>query len=257
MKRKFKVTSSELQIGELRLHHAANRELRPGRVRYFVQNMDPDALGRFAVWRQGRDLYLIDGQHRKVALEEMGLPDWPVFCDVYEGMSFAEACEQFLNLNNSLTVLPYDKYDKGVKAGRQSCVESQKVVEKIGFRIAQQSGDGKIVCVAAIEDAWKVDQGVSLERALTWATEAWGFTAQAAEGQIVRGLTQLAHRFNGDIDDAALVKKLSKHPGGASRLIGMAKTQRELKGGTVSTNVARAVVDLYNKGRRSGQLAPL
>lgn len=258
MKRRFRVKSVEMQVGQLRLNARTNREVQPGRVRRLVNEMDPDALGRFAVWRDGRNFYVIDGQHRKLALEELGLPDWPVLCDVYEGMSFAEACEQFLKLNDGLAVRPYDKFDKGVKAGRQECVETMRAVEDAGFRVAPQAGDGKLVCVAAAVESWKLDQGVALRRALGWSSAAWGHTAQASEGQIVRAFSLIANAYpNGELDDAALIKKLAKHGGGAASLIGAAKSARDIKGGTVARNLACIVIDIYNKGRRSGQLSPL
>lgn len=79
----------------------------------------------------------------------------------------------------------------------------------------------------------------------------------ALEGQVIRGLGIVAHTYNGEIDDAAFIKKLAKFNGGAPRIIGAAKAQREIKGGSVARNVAQIAVDTYNKGRRSGQLAPL
>jgi hypothetical protein len=257
MNTKFKVKAAEFPVKDLHLHAGANRELRPTRVRWFEKNMDLDALGRFAIWRDGRNFYVVDGQHRKIALEGLGLGDWKVRCDIYEGMSFAEACELFLKLNNSLTVGPFDKFDKGVKAGRRECVETLAIVEKAGLRVANQVGDGKLTAVAAAVDTWKLDQGEALAQSLRWGTEAWGLTAEAAEGQIVRGLGLVAQRYNGDIDSKAFIQKLAKYPGGPRHLIGAAKARREFKGGTVARNVAALAVDLYNKGRRSGQLSPL
>lgn len=257
MNRRFKVKSMEFEVGKLRLRSSINREVRPTRVKWLEKHMDVDALGRFAVWREGRDLFVIDGQHRKLALESLGLPDWPVLCDVYEGMGFEDACELFLKLNDGLTVRPFDKFDKGAKAGREECVETQKVVERVGLRVAPQAGDGKIVCVAAAVDTYKIDRGIALERALRWATEAWGHTAPAVEGQIVRGLGLVAGQFNGEIDDPAMVKKLAKFPGGPSALQARAKSQREIKGHSTAYNLGQVVIDIYNKGRRSGQLSPL
>lgn len=257
MNAKFKVKSIELEIRELRLLDSVNREVKQGRVRRLEREMDLDALGRFAVWREGRNFYIIDGQHRKLALEGLGLADWKVRCDVYEGMSFMDACEQFLKLNDGLTVTPYEKFDKGVKAGRIECVETKTIVESFGLRVSAQAGDGKLACPAAAVEVWKMDQGDALPIALSVATGAWGQTAQAVEGHIVRGLGIVASRYNGDLDYNALTKKLAKYPGGPLNLLGIARSQREFKGGSVARNVAAVVVDIYNKGRRAGQLSPL
>lgn len=258
MKAKFSVKAIEVEVGKLRLHSSVNREVRPARVRKLERTMDLDALGRFAIWRDGRNFYVIDGQHRKLALEALGLADWRVRCDVYEDMTFPEACEQFLKLNDGLTVRPFDKFDKGVKAGRAECVETKVIVEDVGFRVADQSHDGVLSCVAAAMATWRLDEGEALRRALVWSSEAWGFTAVATEGVVVQGLGLVAHAYpNGELDDAALIKKLAKHPGGAAAIIGLARSQAKVKGGTIPRNFGRIVTDIYNKGRRSGALSPL
>lgn len=257
MKRRFKVKSIEIPANRLRLKSTMNRELRPARVRWLEKNMNADLL-RFAVWRDGRDLWVIDGQHRKVALENLGLGDWPVLCDVYEGCTFAEACDLFLGINNGLVVRPFDKFDKGVKAGYEECVETAKIVEQAGLRISPQAGDGKVICVAACTEVYRMDRGPALEKSLLWSTSAWGHTAQAVEGHLVKGLGLVAARFpNGELDNAALVLKLSKFSGGPGGILGRAKAQRDIKGRSVGHNVGQVVIDIYNKGRRNGQLPPL
>jgi len=184
--------------------------------------------------------------------------DWPVLCDVYEGMTFEDACEQFLKLNDGLLVTAYEKFDKGVKAGRYECIETKKVIESCGFRVANNVRDGNLVCVAAAVDVFKLDQGDALRRALTWGSAAWGHTPQATDGYVLRGLGLIARAYsNGEIDDAALVKKLAKHGGGAASLTGSAKSARNIKGGSLARNLANIIVDVYNKGRRSGALGPV
>lgn len=79
----------------------------------------------------------------------------------------------------------------------------------------------------------------------------------APVAHIIRGLCIIARRYGDSLDEAALVKKLGKYPGGPGPLIGYATIQAKVKGGAIGRNLAVAVVDLYNKGRRSGQLAPL
>lgn len=257
MKPKFKVTHREIEVSTLRLHPRANREQQATRVRKLERDMNLDKLGTFAVWREGRTFYVADGQHRKLALENLGLGEWRVHCNVYEGLTFEDACDLFLGLNDSLLVRPYDKFDKAAKAGYEAEVETRRIVSAAGLTISPQAGDGKVACVAAASDVWRLDRGRALERTLSWTTESWGSSAVALEGNTLRGLGLVAAKFNGEIDDAALVKKLSKFPGGPGALLGRAKAQKEIKGGTVARNVALIIVDVYNKGRRSGQLAPL
>lgn len=257
MKPKFRVKPMEIEANLIRLHPASNRELQQTRVKKLEREMDLDKLGRFAAWRDGRNLYILDGQHRKVALENLGMGDWKVRIDVYEGITFQDACDLFLGLNDGLAIHSFDKFDKAEKAGHEAQVETKKIIESKGIRVSRLPGDGKLACVAAAVDVWKLDRGLSLDRALDWITEAWGTDGAALEGHVLRGLGIVAFRYKGEIDDPAIAKKLAKMTGGPSSLQGRAKAQREIKGKTVGWNIAAIVVDVYNKGRRSGQIAPL
>lgn len=254
---KFRVKTTEVEVRNLLLHPSANRERQQTRVRKLVREMDLDKLSRFAAWRDGRNLYVIDGQHRKLALEELGLGEWNVRVDVYEGCAFQDACDLFLGLNDGLIVRPFDKFDKAAKAGYEAEVETQRIVREAGLQISAQSGDGKLACVVAACDVYRMDRGAALKRTLAWTNEAWGSSAASLDGNIIRGLGLVSSSFNGELDDAALVKKLAKFAGGPGALIGRARAQRDIKGGTVAKNVGGIVVDLYNKGRRTGQLPPL
>lgn len=257
MKPRFRVRTIEIEVNKLRLHNRANRETIPARARKYEKEMNLDKLGRFSAWRDGRNLYVIDGQHRKLALEALGLGDWKVRADVYEGLTFEDACDLFLGLNDSMLVRPFDKFDKAAKAGYEPEVETSRIIREAGLQITGQSGDGKLNCVVAATDVWRLDRGDALARTLEWISESWGSTAVALEGNTLRGLGLVAARYNGELDDAVLVKKLAKFPGGPGALLGRAKAQKDIKGGTVARNVGQIVVDLYNKGRRTGQLPPL
>lgn len=255
--RRFKNKWVRVQARNLKLHPKLNREIKNGTLRWLVRDMDLDLLGAFDVWRQGRDLFVIGGQHRKLALEELGMGEWEVDCLVYEGMSLAEACEIALARNHSTPWSPYEKFEKGLTAGETDCLGVRELVESLGLHTAKTSSDGAICCFDALRSSWKRDYGQTLNLALTYELAAWGHIAAGVEGQMVRGFVEFASRYNGEVDSASLVKKLAKFPGGPSALLGQAKSQAKIKGGTVSRNLATAIVDLYNKGRRSGQLPPL
>lgn len=255
-KRRFKSRFTKIKVSDLRLHAHANRALRPTRVKVLVKTMDLDKLGPFVAWRDGRDLWVIDGQHRKIALETLGFGEWEVDCEVIEGASFQDACDLFIGRNDVLLVRPFDKFDKGVKAAYEDHVETKRIVEAAGFKISDQAGDGKLACVTSALQSYRIDRGESLERALTIIVGAWGYDRAGVEGKIVEGLATFVSSYNGEVDQNALVTKLRKVKPG--NMIASAKALIDTgESGSVSRNVARVVRGVYNKGRRSGQLAPL
>ena len=88
--------------------------------------------------------------------------------------------------------------------------------------------------MTAIKKLYEKDEGATLARTIDTLLQAWGSTAAAVEGKLVEGLGLVFGRFNGEVDQAALVKKLAKYPGGAHGLLGNAKGLRDLRKATLS-----------------------
>jgi hypothetical protein len=61
-------------------------------------------------------------------------------------------------------------------------------------------------------------------------------------------------KHTGRIDDAALIQKLAKYPGGAAALHGDAKGRVAYRRSNVSRCVTEIIEELYNSGRRSGRV---
>ena len=75
---------------------------------------------------------------------------------------------------------------------------------------------------------------------------------------LVAGIGEVFCRYEGEIDRAALIRKLSKFPGGATGLLGKAKGLHEYrKKLTIGRCVAILVIDVYNRGRQRDPLPPL
>lgn len=257
-KRRFRTKWIRVQVRDLKLHPKLNREIKPSTIRWLVRDMDLDLLGTFDVWRQGRDLFVINGQHRKLALEELGLGEWEVDCRVFEGMTLPEACEAALAANKSTPWSSWEKFEKGCTAGRPECLGARAVAESFGLRVTKTGGDGEIRCVDVLTKAWSLDIGGTLTEAMAFPLDAWGSTAAAVEGRVLAGFvtfTIYARKY--EIDRASFIKKLAKYEGGALAILAHARYESKHKGGTVARRFAEALVDIYNKGRRSGQLPPL
>lgn len=248
-----------LRVSSLLLNADVNRELRPSRVKQLREKWNQDAVGTFSVWIDpvtGK-AYVIDGQHRKVTMEELGLGETTVPCLVFEGRTFDEACELFLTINEGMRVRPFDRFDKGVKAGRPDYVGTKRIAEAHGFTIAGHARDGKLSCVEAALATYRHDDGRALGEALETIVQAFGHKAEGVESHMVKGLGLVFARYDGQVDRPALAKKLAKFPGGAPGILGVAKQRRSIDGRGVAQCVANIAIDSYNRGRRSGGLDPV
>src|SRR5215470_2943638 len=91
-----------LRISELHFDPRINRTVKPSRVKTIVGEFDSDALGIIFVSKRAEGDYLVvDGQHRILALKEMGWGDQRVQCKVYPNLSLAQEAARTLRLNNT------------------------------------------------------------------------------------------------------------------------------------------------------------
>ena len=94
------VTTEWLVVGDLKVDHAYQRDITPGRVREIVENFDPDLLGMFMVSRRSNGMqFLLDGQTRQAALIDMNWSDQRVPCLVYSGLSKTDEARIFVGAN--------------------------------------------------------------------------------------------------------------------------------------------------------------
>lgn len=251
-----------VRADSLRVHPTAQRQVVPATVRKIKAKMDLDAIGTLHAVEYSIDdvlaLWVIDGQHRLAALMEEGLGDWTVTVEVHVDVKDdARASALFLMLNTRATVHPFDKFRNELQEGQEAAVVVERIVQKHKLRIERGSSDGAVACISALKATFERDRGAALDKTLATVTAAWGRSASALEGKLIEGLGMMYGHYNGQIDQAALVKKLAKYPGGASGLLGNAKGMKDVQKVSLPRAVAEHAVLVYNKGRRVGQLRPL
>lgn len=254
--RKFKM--KDIRADRLLVDHNYQRELVPARVRSIVNDFDFDALGVLIVsYRDGR-YYVIDGQHRHAALMELGLGEWEVTCKVYEGLTDSDEAAIFVEANNTRKPSAYDIFKASLRARDPECVGVTAIVERNGLEIAAYGRDGTVTCVTTLRQIYRAAPfGVLLDKTLGVAVDAFGVRSVAVEGHVLAGISIVLKTYEDKIDRPTLVQKLSKAPGGASGLVGRARTLREMRSASLDRLVAAVIVAEYNKGRRSGMLADL
>lgn len=225
----------------------------------------PDKLGfpLVAVLEErGRERYVVvDGQHRVAAVRQALGEDQQIQCEVIRGCTIAEAAELFCGRNESRKPRPLDQFLVGVTAKRPENLAIVSVVENLGLRIRNGGADGSISAVSALIGIYRGDhalpekeRGATLRRTLLVAMNAWGGGYETFNGDVLRGLGAVLARYGLMVDDDSLQKKLASLAGGALGLLGKGRTYRTAMGGSMMQNVARAVVTVYNAGRRSHQL---
>ena len=260
-KPKSKMVRMEAQ--QLRIHPHAQRGLVPSRVKKLMDTLDLDAVGvfhavQYEIAGKGPGPWVVDGQHRLEALMLHGFGEWVVDVKLHlDVTSDAEAAALFLKLNDRSPVSSFDKFKNEVTAGNETARGVLKQISARGIKVTKEPGDGKVRCVTAMQRVYDLDGGIALARTLDTVLAAWGRTEAALDGKIIEGIGLVFNTYGEAVEQATLVKKLAKHAGGASGVLGDARAMRSHRNAPVPRCVAEVVLDLYNVGRRSGKLDPL
>lgn len=245
-----------IRPNELTVVFGIQREAIQAWVRKLSRNFRREAIGVIYVSkRQDGTLAMLDGQHRVLALIEMGQGEQPVDCLVYEGLSVDQEAELFLRFNDRRGVAATDKFRVGVAAGREDCVAIASILDELHLQIAgapMTNGNAPISCPAAMLSIYNRsgERGgdAALRCALRCAITAFGTDGAALDGRIVGGLGEL-FLANAWVESDKLAERLAKFPGGASGLIGKAKGRYEFESASMSKCVARIAADAYNSRR--------
>ena len=242
-------------LERVKVNPLAQRDMVQARVDKLVAEFDPEQLGNPVVNHRGDSFYVIDGQHRIEALKAWLGDGWEtqhVQCEVYEGMTEAEEAEVFLKRNDALAVQAYPKFRVAVQAGRSDEVDIDKIVRQCGLRVSQDKGNGAVSAVGTLVRVYRRSDPATLARTLLLIRDAYGDAG--LEAIVIDGLGLLCHRYNGDVDDARLVKRLGDAHAGVNGLLNKAEVLKQQTGNPKAHCVAAAAVDIYNGGRGGRKL---
>lgn len=260
MKTKCHYRIEHRRVDGLLIHPTAQRAgLTKAKLRNMVKDFNLDAIGtlhavEYEIGGQSA-LWIVDGWHRHAALVQLGLGEWEVEVYIHEDVTTdAGASMLFLQLNNRAAVGSLDKFIQLYQAGGASAVGVTRILSGYGHKVGGTQSDQTCGCPAGLLRAYDLDDGKSLNSAFGVAVAAWGHQAPATEGKVVEGLTRLFHAHNGALDSQALIRKLSKYPGGPAALLGAARQERAVKHVTVIGAVSSIVRETYNKGRTTRRL---
>src|SRR5256885_16921269 len=116
-----------------------------------VKAFDPDLLGVPDVSQRDDGTYIVlDGQHRREILMQIGWGDKKVQCRVYHGLTIDQEARIFLGRNDSRKPSPVARFLAAGQAYKPEAVAINAIVEHIGWRVHEPTGKG---CISAIEKA--------------------------------------------------------------------------------------------------------
>jgi hypothetical protein len=234
----------------------AQREFDPKHASRIAAEFDPDMFDDLVVTLPNGDgiYHVVDGQHRKAALQSLYGDDEQLPCRVVNAEDPARAADIFNKINTSRKAPnAVDRFNVRVTAGYETEVAVARIATFLGYKINKSRSDGSIGSVNALVSVYKSFGSEVLKDTLMTIKATWGQDFHAYEASIIRGYGAFIAQFRSKIDWTRLRQQVSKAytPG---RLLGAAKTGREMFGGSMADGVKQVLIATYNKGLRNGKL---
>lgn len=241
-----------IPIAKMTVSPLAQRELKPSWVDHIVANFDVQQLGMPTVNERDDAFYIIDGQHRISALEEMGWADQQIQCWTYTGLTPEQEADMFLRLNDTLAVPAFDKFRIAIEANRPEETDIDRIVRAQGLVVSRDHIEGAIHAVGTLGRLYRRAGPAVLATTLRIIRDAYG--TAGLEAPVIDGLGLLCGRYNGELDEETCVEKLGSARGGVNGLTGKAEQLRRSTGNAKAHCVAAAAVELINRGRAGKKL---
>lgn len=241
----------DIPLDQMKVNPLAQREVTQARVDHLVATFDLAQVGTPTVNLRDGSWWVVDGQHRIEALRQLGFTNEKIQCWTHEGLSSEEEAEMFLKLNDVLIVRALPKFRAAVHAGRPIESDIDRIVRSVGLKVSGDKIDGGVAAVGALGTVYRRGPDV-LARSLRIIHQAYGDAG--LQGMVIEGFGHLCARYNGDLNEAEAIEKLSKARGGAGGLMQKAEVIHRQTGNQKTHCIAAAAVETINTGRGGKKL---
>lgn len=240
-----------IPLSQVKVNPLAQREMNQARVDHLAASFDLEQIGTPTVSHRDGTYWIVDGQHRMEALRSLGFTDEKVQCWAYEGLTSEQEAELFLKLNDTLAVAALPKFRSAVHAGRPVESDIDRIVRSVGLVVSKDKIPGAVGAVGTLGRVYARGPEV-LARSLRIVRDAYG--DGGLEALVIDGIGHLCARYNGDLNEAEAIEKLSRAHGGLNGLLNKAEVLRRSTGNAKGQCVAAAAVETINAGRGGKKL---
>lgn len=262
--RSKRIGTAYLPISKIKTGLSVQRAIVQAHVKKIVTDFDVNALHVLTLSEHDGEHYVLDGQHRLMALREL---DWkaPVECIVYQNLTEAEEARLFLLLNMQRHNTAFHKFCNRIIEGDPVALDIDAILTKNGFTLSGRTTDiGHFSAVAAAEAVYtgaidkKFQQSPErLDTSLRIITSAFEPGKELGNGTLLTGVGIVVARYGQFFKEPQMVNRLARDYGSAASIMNKAREiHRVLRFRRLSDGVVRAVIDSYNTGRAEDYKLP-
>lgn len=239
-------TLVRISVADLVIDPAVQREQIPAWVRELADTMNLRRLGMFtASRREDGTRVVLDGGHRKLALELAGFPDHVVLCEMFEGLTIQEEADLFLSLNYKRTVAAIPKFLVSVTRGDETSTLIADLLKRHEWRVSSAGEKGCFGAIAALQRLYERNPAAA-QSTIEAITCAFQTSPEASNHLLISGLGMVFIRYP-KLDPIKVGDRIGSDRGGLKDLM---LSARAIKGArpqwSMSKSVADVVVTRYN-----------
>ena len=250
-------TDTQLSTSVLTSGQGYQRPVHQKNVQRIIDEFNPMLLDPIIVNFRGGKYYVIDGQHRIVALKRMNNGgDCMVQCKVLNGLSYEEEAMLYhkLDAGKKRLSLADDTRARAESGEDLDVKEIQRAMRLAGFcwnfDKAGSGSPNNVNAVRAVLNAHKLLGYEQFYRMLRLIRKAWDGKPSSLSSYIISGAALFIHTYEKDIDDKLFVRQLAKCQ--PEEIVSRGKTDSSTR--NQALKYAKVIFDRYNYTLCKGRL---
>ena len=200
---KFLVSSQNYQRNLSRQH-----------IEKAVQDFDLYQINPVKVSRRDGSNYVFDGQHTiEIVAEKSGSRDTPVWCMIYDDLSYQHEADIFANQQKHVKSLSaLEIFQANVEAQNNTQLMIKDMVESYGMIIAQRRGAGVINCVSTLESIYTKYGYHVLDRVLRLSIATWQGELGSFSSNMLNSIAKVVVTYGSKMKDEVFKERLGALP---------------------------------------------
>ena len=222
------------------------RNLSRGHIQKAAENFDLCQINPVKVSRRDGINYVFNGQHTiEIVAMVSGSRETPVWCMIYEDLSYAHEADIFANQMKYVKgLLPYEVFMANIEANNPDQLMIRDVVESYGLEIGTKTAPGIICAVSTLENIYGKYGVHVLSRVLRLIIGAWEGDVKSFSAIILNAVAKLCVTYKGQLDEENFKEKC-----GAISVKALNRIAKERRPGAMG--FAEAMVIEYNGKKKN------
>jgi hypothetical protein len=228
----------------------AQRPFSPAWAKQIADEFDDDKFEPPVVTKvhDSSNYHIVEGQHRVAAAKILFGEDCVLQCRVIQADTMARAAEIWLGINAARKAIStLQEFMVAVTAQREPETEINKMVHKMGYRVAGQKTD---YCISAVASLMKIFQRYGkdgLQLTLNVVDQMWAGESAAFNGDLLKGFAAFLNEFHHKLDFKRFGQVLTKAVT-PQKLLTVSRSNAEQGDISLTEAIIAQLIKRYNNG---------